>query len=124
MPTQSSASFKIENGVVDSGGGTASSASFRVTACVGSEIAGSASSASHRIDSGCGATALFVPAVGPGGGPGDTVPVPTLGDGALALLAMLLVVLAAKRIRPPAPARVRAGAVDPARRPGPSKRAF
>jgi hypothetical protein len=97
--TQSSASFQVQNGVVDSGGGSSTSASFALTACVGSEIAGSQSSASHRIDSGCGATALFVPVPQAGGGPGDTVPVPALGAEALFLMAALLAAVAARALR-------------------------
>jgi len=99
--TQSSASFQVQNGVVDSGGGSSTSASFALTACVGSEIAGSQSSASHRIDSGCGATALFVPVPRAGGGPGDIVPVPVpaLGAEALLLMAALLAAVAARALR-------------------------
>jgi len=98
--TQSSASFQVQNGVVDSGGGSSTSASFALTACVGSEIAGSQSSASHRIDSGCGATALFVPRPQAGGGPGDIpVPVPALGAEALLLMAALLAAVAARALR-------------------------
>ena len=98
--TQSSASFQVQNGVVDSGGGSSTSASFALTACVGSEIAGSQSSASHRIDSGCGATALFVPVPQAGGGSGDIpVPVPALGAEALLLMAALLAAVAARALR-------------------------
>ena len=98
--TQSSASFQVQNGVVDSGGGSSASASHSLTACVGSEIAGSQSSASHRIDSGCGATALFVPIVQVGpGGPGSTVPVPALGVEALFLMAAVLAAIAARALR-------------------------
>ena len=98
--TQSSASFRVQNGVVDSGGGTSASASYSLTACVGSEIAGSQSSASHRIDSGCGATALFVPIVQVGpGGPGSTEPVPALGIEALLLVAAVLAAIGARALR-------------------------
>jgi len=94
---QSSASFKVQGGGVDTAGGLATSASHVVTACVGSEIAGSQSSASYRIDSGCGAVALFVPT--PAAAPGDSVPIPAMSPGGIAALAIALLVAAALATR-------------------------
>ncbi|MEO8484903.1 MAG: hypothetical protein ABI585_01060 [Betaproteobacteria bacterium] len=87
----SSASFQIQNAVIDTAGGRSTSATHVVTACVGSEIAGSSASASFKMDSGCGATALFVPPTAVVAQ--ATVPVPTMSSAGSGLL-MVLVALA------------------------------
>lgn len=95
-----SASHRIDHGVVDSAGGIAASTSHILASCVGSEIAGSSSSSSHRIEAGCGATALALPKefpLPPGGGPPN--PIPATSDAALLLLGALVVAVAAKRLR-------------------------
>ena len=96
----SSASFQINNAVLDAAGGVSTSPSHVVAACVGSEIAGSSSSANFKLETGCGPTALalakdfVVPAV-------DTsaAPIPTLSDVSLALLAIMVAFVAMKRLR-------------------------
>ncbi len=97
----SSASFQVNNAVVDSAGGTSASTSHQVTACIGSEIAGAQASTSFRIDSGCGPTALalasdFPPVVRPDDG---ALAIPALSDVGLALLVVAVVALAARRLR-------------------------
>ena len=88
----SSASYSVSADAFGVAGGVSASTSFRVTACVGSEIAGTQTSTSFRIDSGCGsvqALALNDPTLQEA-----ALPVPSLGAGGVALLALMVVALA------------------------------
>ncbi|MBK9609202.1 MAG: hypothetical protein IPO58_23340 [Betaproteobacteria bacterium] len=93
----SSASYQINNAVLDAAGGTSSSASHTVTACVGSEIAGTQSSANHRIDSGCGPSALAIALDFPFAGTPKEIP--AISGAGLAVLVALLAAVAIRRLR-------------------------
>ena len=93
----SSASYQINNAVLDAAGGTSSSASHTVSACVGSEIAGTQSSINYRIDSGCGPSALAISLDFPFAGTPKEIP--TVSGSGLALLVAVLAVVAFRRLR-------------------------
>ena len=93
----SSASYQINNAVLDAAGGTSSSASHTVSACVGSEIAGTQSSINHRIDSGCGPSALAIALDFPFAGTPKEIP--TVSGAGLAVLVALLAAVAIRRLR-------------------------
>jgi len=93
----SSASYQINNAVLDAAGGTSSSASHTVSACVGSEIAGTQSSVNHRIDSGCGPSALAIALDFPFAG--NAKEIPAVSGAGLAVLVALLAVVAFRRLR-------------------------